>query len=120
MLDIHYTSRVASFELFVTIPLGETHVEANVAGTVVDLDPKYVNNSRLTKKSDVYSFGVVLIVLLTGWRLVHIISQSAVGTKTVQELSLFLKKKCLELEGEIDQRTACAELALRCLQEKGS
>lgn len=120
LLDEHYISKVLSFELSVTIPLGKTYVEADVAGTVGYLDPEYVETSRLTEKSDVYSFGVVLIELLTGWRPVHIVSQSAVGTKTVQKLTSFMKKKCLELEGETDQKTACAELALRCLQEKGS
>lgn len=123
-LDKHCYSKIADFRLSKLIPEGETQVAVNDdarIGTFPFTDPQCKLSGRLTVKSNVYSFGVVLVELLTRWKPIRIVSQSdgTTSMSTSQKLISFVEKKCLELDGETDRRTACVELALRCLQEKG-
>ncbi|KAL4644515.1 hypothetical protein ACB092_02G170200 [Castanea dentata] len=65
-LDQHDVAKLSGFPLSVSVPEGETHVEAEVYGTVGFLCPIYLSTGRVTEKADVYSFGMLLLELLTG------------------------------------------------------
>ncbi|KAF6174210.1 hypothetical protein GIB67_033742 [Kingdonia uniflora] len=65
LLDGRNVVKLFDFALSLKIPLGEDHVEAEVAGTFGYLDPEYFNSSQLTEMCDVYGFGVLLIEILT-------------------------------------------------------
>jgi serine/threonine protein kinase len=65
-LDQYDVPKLANFELSISIPEGETHVEDVVMGTMGFLCPIYASTGMITEKTDVYSFGMVLLEILTG------------------------------------------------------
>ncbi|KAF8391930.1 hypothetical protein HHK36_022270 [Tetracentron sinense] len=120
-LDQQYVAKLFEFGLFIPIPLGETHADANVVGYPGFIAPESDSTRRFTVKSDVYSFGVVLFEILTGKRVLDLLkevygvsySESLLVDGNEKELRVYLKANFVK--GNIEQLMACAELAIRCV-----
>lgn len=67
-LDKNDIPKLSEFRIALPIPEGETHVDAEIFGTIWSVAPEAGNNGRYTEKCDVYSFGVMFCELLTGKR----------------------------------------------------
>ncbi|XP_075653464.1 serine/threonine-protein kinase ZRK1-like [Castanea sativa] len=68
-LDQNDVAKLTDFSLSISIPEGETHVEADsLIGTYGFICPHYYTTWYITEKVDVYSFGSFLLELLTGQR----------------------------------------------------
>ncbi|KAF8391941.1 hypothetical protein HHK36_022281 [Tetracentron sinense] len=134
-LDQHCVAKLYEFGLSISIPLGETHVDADVVVESIGfIAPDSFSTGRITEKSDVYSFGVVLFEILTGKRVrdieeeVYIMlvsdqvksfsrllnSFSLLVHDNEKDFKLYLKAKILK--GNTEQLMACAELAMRCIK----
>jgi serine/threonine protein kinase len=73
LLDQHDVPKLADFALSVSIPEGETHVQADVVrGTTSVICPHYYSTGRITEKTDVYNYGMVLLQILTGQRMLFL------------------------------------------------
>ncbi|KAF8391923.1 hypothetical protein HHK36_022263 [Tetracentron sinense] len=96
-LDDHYVAKLFDFELSILIPLGQTQVEADVAGTHAFIAPEILHTSRYTEKSDVYSFGMVLFEILTRKRASDLLKKFY----NVQALDKIEKNKRLYLEATL-------------------
>ncbi|XP_042475556.1 non-functional pseudokinase ZED1-like isoform X2 [Macadamia integrifolia] len=134
-LGKNFAAKLFEFGLSISIPLGETHVESEVVGSIGFIDPEAVSTGRFTEKSDVYSFGGVLLEILTGRRVRHIFEEVFEGVPgsyqaeqlmnlkdskyTVMDhendLERYLKRNILK-EKNREQLMACAELALKCVK----
>ncbi|KAI3864359.1 hypothetical protein MKX03_024200 [Papaver bracteatum] len=126
LLDENYTAKVADFGASRLVPLDHTHVNTLVQGTLGYLDPDYFNTSQLTDKSDVYSFGVVLVELLTGEKPISFERPEEQRNLATYFTSLVEDVHVLELidaqvakDGNLEQILAVAELARKCLNQKG-
>ncbi|KAF6159978.1 hypothetical protein GIB67_033062 [Kingdonia uniflora] len=64
-LDNQNVTKLFGFDHSLKMPLGDDHVEADVAGTVGYLAPEYCIESIFTEMCDVYGFGVLLLEILT-------------------------------------------------------
>lgn len=134
-LDEHCNSIVTGFCHSESIPKGESHfqvdlsfdndVEVYTEGKLPYIDPEFIGSGRFTEKSDVYSFGVVLFELLCGiqaWNLLTGASTTVNQTSDTAEISYnsvmisHMKEFYLNKEGVTYQKTAFAELAVRCIQ----
>ncbi|KAF8391952.1 hypothetical protein HHK36_022292 [Tetracentron sinense] len=122
-LDQNYVAKLFEFGFSISIPLGETHVCADVVGYFGFTAPESDFTRRYTEKSDVYSFGVVLFEILTGKRVYDIIMEVYGDVENSgyilvdddeKDIKLYLKTKILK--GNIEQLMACAELAIRCIK----
>lgn len=126
LLDENYKAKVADFGISRLVPLDQTQITTLVQGTWGYLDPEYFQTSQLTAKSDVYSFGAVLVELLTGQKAVSFDRSREESNLAVYFLSSlksmdledFFDEKVLK-EGEIEQLSAVAELARKCLLISG-
>lgn len=98
-----------------------------VQKTIGYLDPEYIQSSTLTEKSNVYSLGVVLAELLTsqkavnyerpeGERLLAPVFARAVEGGTLHRI---LDDEILK-EGNIEMVEKVADLAIRCLRDRGT
>lgn len=134
-LDEHCNSKVTSFCHSESIPQGESHVqvdlsfdnnvEADTEGTLPYIDPEFIGSGRFTEKSDVYSFGVVLFELLSGIQASNLLTGASTTvnqTSATAEISYnsvmisHMKEFYVNKEGVTYQKTAFAELAVRCIQ----
>ncbi|KAF8391927.1 hypothetical protein HHK36_022267 [Tetracentron sinense] len=120
-LDQHYVAKLFDFGLSISIPLGQTHVDADVTGTSAFMAPELVPTGRYTEKSDVYSFGMVLFEILTG-KTASDISKEFYNVQVFDEVEVEIEKnKRLYLEanvvkGNTEQLMACTELTIRCVK----
>ncbi|KAF8391935.1 hypothetical protein HHK36_022275 [Tetracentron sinense] len=120
-LDQQYVAKLFEFGLSISIPLGETHADANVVGYPGFIAPESDSTRRFTVKSDVYSFGVVLFEILTGKKVLDLLkeiygvsySESLLVDGNEKGLRVYLKANFVK--GNIEQLMACAELAIRCV-----
>ncbi|KAF8365248.1 hypothetical protein HHK36_032741 [Tetracentron sinense] len=131
LLDEHYVAKLSNFGHSISIPLGETHVDADLStfytGSVA---PESKRIRRFTEKTDVYSFGAVLFEILTGKRVSNILKEvySVLAEKRCQllnckflmiedneeDIRVYLKANIIT--GNTEQLMACAELAIRCVK----
>ncbi|KAF8391968.1 hypothetical protein HHK36_022308 [Tetracentron sinense] len=102
VLDQHYVAKLFDLGFSVSIPLGETHVDANRMWNFPTTAPESAYTGRYSEKSDVYSFGVILYEILTGKRILN-----------AEDIRLFLKDNIVK--GNTKQLMACAELVVRCV-----
>ncbi|KAF8391962.1 hypothetical protein HHK36_022302 [Tetracentron sinense] len=102
LLDQHYVAKLFNLGYSISIPLGETHVDANRMGNFATTAPESAYTGRYTEKSDVYSFGVILYEILTGKRILN-----------AEDIRLYLKDNIVK--GNTKQLMACAELVVRCV-----
>ena len=66
-LDQHDVAKLSNFELSISVPKGETHVQVDILSWCVGfMSPEYFATGKVTEKVDVYSFGALLLGLLTG------------------------------------------------------
>ncbi|KAA8541262.1 hypothetical protein F0562_025131 [Nyssa sinensis] len=129
LLDNNLGVKVADFGLSRLFPNDVTHVTTAPQGTPGYVDPEYHQCYQLTDKSDVYSFGVVLLELISSMRAVditrhrHEINLSEIAINKIQNHALHeLVDPCLGFETDSKVRRMIndvAELAFRCLQNKG-
>ncbi|KAF8391917.1 hypothetical protein HHK36_022257 [Tetracentron sinense] len=141
LLDEHYVAKLSDFGHSISIPLGQTHVDADLStyylGSVAP-ESKRIGGSngirRFTEKSDVYSFGVLLFEILTGKRVSDILKEACglwvcgqvenswqepnsevlLAEDNEEDIRAYLKAKILT--GNTEQLMACAELAIRCVK----
>ncbi|XP_058096475.1 wall-associated receptor kinase-like 1 [Magnolia sinica] len=120
LLDDNYSPKVFELGLCVTIPVGETHVETRVVGTVYYVAPDQVSRGRVTEKCDVYSFGQPLLDLLTQ-------TSPHERSKAIMDKGGDLAIPSIEgkmdagnrSQGKTEQLLAFAVLASRCLEREG-
>ncbi|PIA24723.1 hypothetical protein AQUCO_69700002v1 [Aquilegia coerulea] len=123
-LDEHFGAKLSDFCLSVSIPFGETHVDAQVVGTFGFLAPECLSTGRYTEKCDVFSIGAVLFEILTGNRAYDIlqaitsqfIAQTVLSSEMVTEL--YLNANIFQVLEKPEQVKACSNLALRCVKEE--
>ncbi|KAF8391971.1 hypothetical protein HHK36_022311 [Tetracentron sinense] len=122
LLDQHWIAKLFEFGFSISIPLGQTYIEADLVGTCGYTDPESLHTRRYTEKSDVYNFGVVLFEILTG-KMVSKIVQEVNGVTNCDFLSAgdneddireYLKINIVK--GNTEQLMACTELAFRCIK----
>ncbi|XP_058096473.1 wall-associated receptor kinase-like 1 [Magnolia sinica] len=124
LLDEHYNPKLIDFGLAVSIPLGQKHVESTEAGTLCHFDPEYICTGQLTEKSDVFSFGVLLLELLTGKAAFEAsrgnmwLGEIVFSSMEEKRLGSVLEERILN-DGKMEQFIAFAEIALKCINEKG-
>ncbi|XP_038713504.1 non-functional pseudokinase ZRK2-like [Tripterygium wilfordii] len=107
-------AKVSDFQTSVLIPLGKTHVDAEViSGTTGYLAPEYLENGRLSEKSDVFSFGIVLMDILTGKKILKLQKQCGRFDDIVQH---HLKNSVLTEEIR-RQEIQLGELILKCVRD---
>ncbi|KAF8391919.1 hypothetical protein HHK36_022259 [Tetracentron sinense] len=131
LLDEHYVAKLFHFELCISIPLGQTHVDADLSSWCPGfVAPESRRIRRFTEKSDVYSFGVLLFEILTGKGVSNILEElySVRAEKSCwlinceflmiedneEDIRVYLKANILK--GNAEQLMACAELAIRCVK----
>ncbi|RWR79816.1 wall-associated receptor kinase 2 [Cinnamomum micranthum f. kanehirae] len=127
LLDEHYKSKLFDFSLSIRIPLGETHVETDIAaGTRGYIDPACFRTSFVSEKTDVYSYGVVLLELLSGKkpsvnrgmtnndRLLHEFLNKE-STEKEERLELILHNGLSMDVRQVEQAMACVEVAVGCI-----
>ncbi|KAF6138526.1 hypothetical protein GIB67_022560 [Kingdonia uniflora] len=128
LLDQNYVPKLSDFSFSISIPLGETHVEDAVRGTIGFIAPEYIASGRLTEKADVFSFGMLLLELLTGktpWSLARLAEslnilfldyfRSFIDNNRLREI---VDSSIWEEEEEIKrQLQTFAELIVTCTEE---
>ena len=69
-LDQHDVAKLSNFELSISVPKGETHVQVDIMSWCVGfMSPEYFATGKVTERVDVYSFGALLLELVTGQNL---------------------------------------------------
>ena len=136
-LDEFLTAKLSNFGFAVSIapgedffqgssvPLGEDFFQgSSVRGTYRYVDPEYQATLQVTDKCDVYSFGVVLVEVLTG----HYPTEMFLRHNnlvdyfvlSMEENRIFQIVANVVLDqGSNEDIQAFAELALRCVKNKG-
>lgn len=132
LLDKDFAAKLFGCGLAVSIPLGETHVDAEVVGSIGYVAPESHDTGRFTEKSDVYSVGAVLFEIFTRKSAATSISNNEfmmgtnlngstlLGThgyssdEREKEAASYLKNNIIK-EGNSKQLMECAQLTLRCL-----
>ncbi|XVE63031.1 hypothetical protein DITRI_Ditri06bG0167000 [Diplodiscus trichospermus] len=71
ILDQNNVPKLIGFDLCISIPEGQSHVNTNVVGRMGWGAPEYVTTGNLTEKHDVYCFGKLLVDLFTGNKPIH-------------------------------------------------
>ncbi|XP_058096309.1 wall-associated receptor kinase-like 1 [Magnolia sinica] len=124
LLDGNYTAKLTNFRISVSISPDERNVESAIKGTVGYIDPEYASTGLFTEKSDVFGFGLLLLELLTGEKTLDQTREElwlgnlVMSSMIKNQLSSIVDVGIME-EGKMEQFTASAELALRCIHEKG-
>ncbi|CAA7039371.1 unnamed protein product [Microthlaspi erraticum] len=126
MLDEKYRAKVSDFGTSRTVTVDHTHLTTVVSGTVGYMDPEYFQSSQFTDKSDVYSFGVVLVELITGEKPVSFLRSQENRTLATYFTHVMKENKLFDIidarirDGcKLNQVTAAAKIARRCLNMKG-
>ncbi|KAF8103088.1 hypothetical protein N665_0188s0046 [Sinapis alba] len=126
MLDEKYRAKVSDFGTSRTVTVDHTHLTTVVSGTVGYVDPEYFQSSQFTDKSDVYSFGVVLAELITGEKSVSFLRSQENRTLATYFILAMKENRLFDMidarirDGcKLNQVTATANLARRCLNLKG-
>ncbi|XP_010474237.1 PREDICTED: wall-associated receptor kinase-like 9 [Camelina sativa] len=126
MLDEKYRAKVSDFGTSRSVTVDHTHLTTVVSGTVGYMDPEYFQSSQFTDKSDVYSFGVVLAELITGEKSISFLRSQANRTLATYFIQAMKENKLLDIidarirDGcELNQVTAAAKVARKCLNLKG-
>ncbi|KAF8391951.1 hypothetical protein HHK36_022291 [Tetracentron sinense] len=134
-LDQHHVAKLSEFGLSVSIPLGATHVDANVSTWPMEfIAPESERIGRFTAKSDVGSLGGVLLEILTG-KLISDMIKEVCGARVLDQgesqfrwlNSEFLLAEDNEknyrvyleanlVKGNKEQLMACVGLAMRCVR----
>ncbi|KAF8391925.1 hypothetical protein HHK36_022265 [Tetracentron sinense] len=135
LLEEHYVAKLTDFGHSISIPLGKTHVVADLSSFYIEfLAPESKPIWRFTEKSDVYSFGVLFSEILTGKRVVDILkevygvrvcdqlenscqlpnSEVLLAEDNEEDIRVYLKANILT--GNTEQLMACAQLAIRCVK----
>ncbi|RZC67894.1 hypothetical protein C5167_011590 [Papaver somniferum] len=127
LLDDNFTAKIADFGASRLNSLDQTQIDTLVQGTLGYLDPEYFTTNLLTNKSDVYSFGVVLLELLTGEKTLSFTksqeqrSLASYFINATERNDLFkVIEPRIANKGKREQVIVVAELAMRCLNLKGS
>ena len=108
-LDQHDVAKLSNFELSISVPKGETHVQVDILSWCVGfMSPEYFATGKVIEKVDVYSFGALLLELVTGqnlkrkhwvrsWRKTCVLRQPILTNKVtfffLFFFSFFLKQK---------------------------
>ncbi|KAG5379969.1 hypothetical protein IGI04_027811 [Brassica rapa subsp. trilocularis] len=126
MLDEKYQAKVSDFGTSRTVTVDHTHLTTVVSGTVGYVDPEYFQSSQFTDKSDVYSFGVVLAELITGEKSVSFLRSQENRTLATYFILAMKENRLFDIidarirDGcKLNQVTATAKLARKCLNLKG-
>lgn len=127
LLDEKYRAKVADFGTSRSITIDQTHWTTVVSGTVGYVDPEYYRSSQYTDKSDVYSFGVILAELITGDKPVVMLQNTQEIISLAEHFKVAMKERRLsdimdariKDDCKMEQITAMANLALKCLSSKG-
>ncbi|XP_010415630.1 PREDICTED: wall-associated receptor kinase-like 9 [Camelina sativa] len=126
MLDEKYRAKVSDFGTSRSVTVDHTHLTTVVSGTVGYMDPEYFQSSQFTDKSDVYSFGVVLAELITGEKSISFLRSQENRTLATYFICAMKENKLFDIidarirDGcELNQVTAAAKVARKCLNLKG-
>ncbi|KAL8495043.1 hypothetical protein ACS0TY_019265 [Phlomoides rotata] len=126
LLDEKYRAKVSDFRTSRSIAIDQTHLTTRVLGTFGYLDPEYFQSSQFTEKSDVYSFGVVMVELLTGEKAITAVKDEVGKSLAVHFLHAMEENNLYKIidqvvvkEGGLEDVTAVARLAMRCLNLNG-
>ncbi|EFH61885.1 hypothetical protein ARALYDRAFT_898987 [Arabidopsis lyrata subsp. lyrata] len=122
MLDENRKAKLSDFGISRSVNVANTHLITEVAGTAGYMDPEYFQTMLYTDKSDVYSFGVVLVELITGEKTVTqqnrcLARDFALAVKESRLVEVIDVK--LKDNHNIEQVTAVASLARRCVSPRG-
>ncbi|PQP92228.1 wall-associated receptor kinase 2 [Prunus yedoensis var. nudiflora] len=124
LLAENFTAKLWDFGASKLVPKDENQPSTSCQGTQGDLDPE----NTLTKKSDVYNFGVVLAELLTSRKPEEERNLANVFVSKVQSrvLDEILDQEMVKeipdeemVKRHLETAKLAADLAIRCLREKG-
>ncbi|KAL5981177.1 hypothetical protein ACLOJK_029098 [Asimina triloba] len=126
LLGENYMAKLSNFRIAASISPGERQVESVIKGSVGYLDPEYVATGLITEKCDVYGFGLVLLELLTAKKALDPAREKyaplenlVISSINKKKLGSILDPGILQ-EGTMQEFTAVAALALKCLRKGGA
>ncbi|KAK6243139.1 hypothetical protein QUC31_009548 [Theobroma cacao] len=119
ILDQDNVPKLIDFGLCISIPEGESHVEADViVGRMGYLAPEYGVRGYLTEKADVYQFGILLFELLSGQKAAYFMMKhdiTDIGKLCFGKLSNFIDSRIKNERIDQVQLLDFATLSRRCI-----